>query len=173
MKTNKNAAKAVTTPEIKTSADRSTRAILTPPVLSATSKPETAAPSAKPAAPTTAAPATAPSPITTPAATTSAPAAPTKAAGPAAQAATTQGVTVIDVKHDVGFGNAIFVRGQGAGLTWEHGVPLTCVDGKTWRWSGKTKEPVTFKLLINDQIWSSGQDLTVKPGQKLEIRPTF
>jgi hypothetical protein len=82
-------------------------------------------------------------------------------------------VTIIDVKHDVGFGNALFLRGKGGGLTWERGVPLVCVDGKTWRWSGKVKDPLTFKLLINDKIWSAGNDLTVKPGQKLEVKPIF
>jgi len=82
-------------------------------------------------------------------------------------------ITVIDVKHDVGFGNALFLRGTGGGLTWDHGVPLVCVDGKTWRWSGKVKDPLTFKLLINDKIWSAGSDLTIKPGQKLEVKPIF
>jgi hypothetical protein len=82
-------------------------------------------------------------------------------------------VTTIDVKLDVGFGNAVFLRGHGGGLTWERGVPLSCVDGKTWRWSGTVKDPITFKLLINDKIWSAGTDLTVKPGQKLEVKPIF
>ena len=82
-------------------------------------------------------------------------------------------VTTIDVKLDVGFGNAVFLRGHGGGLTWERGVALSCVDGKTWRWSGKVKDPITFKPLINDKIWSAGNDLTVKPGQKLEVKPIF
>jgi hypothetical protein len=94
---------------------------------------------------------------------------PTKTAAPAPNGA----VTTIDVKLDVGFGNAVFLRGTGGGLTWERGVPLVCVDGKTWRWSGTAKGPITFKPLINDKIWSAGNDLTVKPGQKVEIKPIF
>jgi hypothetical protein len=90
-------------------------------------------------------------------------------AAPAASGA----VTIIDVKLDVGFGNAVFLRGEGGGLTWERGVPLSCVDGKTWRWSATVKDPITFKPLINDKIWSAGTDLTVKPGQKLEVKPVF
>jgi hypothetical protein len=82
-------------------------------------------------------------------------------------------VTTIEVKTDVGFGNTVFLRGEGGGLTWERGVPLSCVDGKTWRWSGTVKDPITFKPLINDKIWSTGTDLTVKPGQKVEIKPNF
>jgi hypothetical protein len=83
------------------------------------------------------------------------------------------GVTTIDVKLDVGFGNAVYLRGNGAGLSWERGVPLACVNSATWRWSGEVSDPVTFKLLINDKIWSAGNDLTVAPGQKIEIAPAF
>src|SRR5271157_4927990 len=74
-------------------------------------------------------------------------------------------VTTIDVKMDVGFGNAIFLRGQGSGLTWDRGIPLACVDGKTWRWSQAVTDPITFKILLNDKVWSAGKDLTVAPGQ--------
>ena len=82
-------------------------------------------------------------------------------------------LTTIDVKIDVGFGNAVFLRGQGSGLTWEHGVPLACVDGCTWRWAQKVADPVTFKVLLNDQVWSAGGDLVVAPGQKVEVSPSF
>jgi len=91
------------------------------------------------------------------------------ATAPAASAA----LTTIEVKRDVGFGNAVFLRGQGAGLTWERGLPLVCVDAHTWRWSGIAKDPIRFKLLINDTIWSAGNDLTIAPGQKLEVAPEF
>ena len=82
-------------------------------------------------------------------------------------------VTTIRAKIDVGFGNNLFVRGQGAGLSWERGVPLTCVDGQTWQWSGKADDRLTFKLLLNDQVWAQGEDIVAKPGQKVEIVPTF
>jgi hypothetical protein len=82
-------------------------------------------------------------------------------------------VTTIDVKVDVGFGNALFLRGQGSGLTWDHGVPLACVDGGTWRWSQTAASPITFKVLLNDKVWSAGNDLVVAPGQKVEVSPRF
>jgi len=115
----------------------------------------------------------APIPSANPAATAAKPTAfaPAKPATPARPAG--GAVTTIEVKTDVGFGNTVFLRGQGGGLTWERGVPLSCVDGKTWRWSGTVKDPITFKPLINDQIWSTGTDLTVKPGQKVEVKPNF
>ena len=86
---------------------------------------------------------------------------------------TSEALTTIEVKIDVGFGNAVFLRGQVSGLTWEHGVPLACVDGSTWRWTQKVAKPVTFKVLLNDQVWSAGSDLVVAPGQKVEVSPSF
>jgi hypothetical protein len=79
----------------------------------------------------------------------------------------------IEAKIDVGFGNTLYLRGEGLGLSWSQGIPLTCVDGKTWKWTGETKEQVKFKLLINDQVWSQGEDLVATPGQKVEISPAF
>jgi hypothetical protein len=92
---------------------------------------------------------------------------------PGAETSPSPAITTIDVKFDVGFGNSVFVRGQGSGLTWDHGVPLVCVDAKTWRWSGEAKDPIKFKVLINDSIWSAGNDITVIPGQKVEVAPEF
>jgi hypothetical protein len=102
--------------------------------------------------------------------------APKPAPAPASKSTTTassSSVTTIEIKTDVGFGNAVFLRGTGGGLNWDRGVALVCVDGKTWRWSGTSKDPITFKPLLNDEIWSAGSDLTVKPGQKLEVQPIF
>ena len=86
---------------------------------------------------------------------------------------TSGALTTIEVKIDVGFGNAVFLRGQGSGLTWDHGVPLACVDGGTWRWSQTVASPLTFKVLLNDQVCSAGNDFVVTPGQKLEVSPSF
>lgn len=80
---------------------------------------------------------------------------------------------IIEAKIDVGFGNTLYLRGEGLGLSWTQGVPLTCVDGKTWKWTGEATEQLKFKLLLNDQVWSQGEDLVATPGQKLEISPAF
>jgi hypothetical protein len=79
----------------------------------------------------------------------------------------------IEAKIDVGFGNTLYLRGEGLGLSWSQGIPLTCVDGKTWKWTGEVAEQLKFKLLLNDQIWSQGENLVAVPGQKLEISPAF
>lgn len=123
--------------------------------------------SASPSAPTPAPSA----PIAAASTPTPAPSAPKTAA--ATPKTPSEALTTIEVKLDVGFGNSLFLRGQGSGLTWDRGVLLDCVDGIVWRWSQKVSDPVTFKVLLNDQVWSAGSDLVVAPGQKVEISPCF
>ncbi len=82
-------------------------------------------------------------------------------------------VTTIEAKIDVGFGNALFLRGQGPGLNWERGTPLTCVDRTTWRWTASGTEKLKFKLLLNDCVWAQGEDLVAAPGQRVEVAPVF
>lgn len=79
----------------------------------------------------------------------------------------------IQARIDVGFGNALYLRGEGKGLSWNQGIPLTCVDGTTWKWSGEATDQVKFKLLLNDAVWASGEDLVALPGQKVDLSPTF
>jgi len=81
--------------------------------------------------------------------------------------------TIIEAKIDVGFGNQLFLRGQGPGLSWDRGIPLECVDSKTWRLTFPAEEKLLFKLLLNDSVWAKGEDLAVTPGQRVEITPAF
>lgn len=81
--------------------------------------------------------------------------------------------TTIVAKIDVGFGNTLYLRGQGPGLSWDRGVPCECVDRNTWRWTAPGAEKLTFKLLLNDSIWARGADLVIGPGEKLQVVPAF
>jgi len=80
---------------------------------------------------------------------------------------------IIEAKIDVGFGNALYLRGEGKGLSWDQGIPLVCVDGSTWKWSGEAPEQLKFKLLLNDAVWSKGADFVAVPGQRIQIAPAF
>ena len=83
-------------------------------------------------------------------------------------------LTLVEAKIDVGFGNALFIRGQGAELSWDKGLPLKCSDGSTWVWSTThAKGKLAFKLLLNDQIWAKGEDVVINPGGRIQITPTF
>jgi len=82
--------------------------------------------------------------------------------------------TLVTAKIDVGFGNALFIRGEGGGLSWDKGQPLDCVEGTTWVWSNpRAKDHVTFKLLVNDQLWCRGENIRVEPGRAIEVLPAF
>ncbi len=86
-------------------------------------------------------------------------------------------VTKVQANIDVGFGNTLFIRGQGDGLSWEKGIPLLCVAPSTWVWSTtkaeQQEQQVIFKLLLNDAVWAEGQDWTVAAGSFLEVTPEF
>lgn len=79
----------------------------------------------------------------------------------------------IEAKIDVGFGNRLFLRGQGEGLSWDRGIPLDCVDSQTWRLIVPSKDKLQFKLLINDTVWAKGEDVVVTPGKRVELAPAF
>jgi hypothetical protein len=83
-------------------------------------------------------------------------------------------LTTVTAKIDVGFGNTLFIRGEGEGLSWDKGQPLVCVEGTTWIWSTRrAKEQLRFKLLVNDQLWSRGENLEVAPGTEVQVVPAF
>jgi hypothetical protein len=83
-------------------------------------------------------------------------------------------VTTITARIDIGFGNALHVRGEGPGLSWHKGVPLQCVSDNEWTITlPETARPVVFKFLVNDLTWSAGPDYLVAPGSALVLEPTF
>jgi len=82
--------------------------------------------------------------------------------------------TFITAKIDIGFGNHLYLRGEGPGLSWDHGLAMDCVGNALWTSAVKNaNSPVVFKVLVNDLTWSEGPDFTVQPGQSLTIVPTF
>ncbi|MBN1403522.1 MAG: hypothetical protein JW942_03520 [Opitutales bacterium] len=83
-------------------------------------------------------------------------------------------LTTIVAKADVGFGNVLFIRGTGPGMSWEKGVAMTNSGPDEWVWSSsKVTKPFEAKVLINDSIWSLDPDSTVAPGSKVLIDPSF
>ena len=97
----------------------------------------------------------------------------TLAPKPSSTTSETRKPVTIEARIDVGFGNRLFMRGEGQGLSWTQGIPLSCVDNSVWKWSGQTAEKLKFKLLLNDSVWSKGEDLEVRPGERLEVEPAF
>lgn len=83
-------------------------------------------------------------------------------------------VTAITARIDVGFGNALYIRGEGPGLSWDKGVLMKCVGDDAWAIAlGESARGYTFKFLINDLTWSVGPDFNVEAGQTVTFSPGF
>lgn len=82
-------------------------------------------------------------------------------------------VTLV-AKIDIGFGNLLYVRGSGDGLSWDSGKCLDCSTNDTWTLVlPATSKPVAFKFLVNDLTWSLGEDYTAAPGDTVTVTPAF
>ncbi len=82
--------------------------------------------------------------------------------------------TIVTAQIDVGFGNTLYIRGEGGGLNWETGVAMTCAADDAWVVKLPVGSgPVTFKFLLNDLIWCSGENYVVAPGAKVTVTPMF
>jgi len=82
--------------------------------------------------------------------------------------------TTIIAQIDIGFGNILYVRGSGGGLSWDQGHAMENATADRWKITlGKTTKPVTFKFLVNDLTWSAGEDYVVEPGSTITLVPTF
>lgn len=103
-------------------------------------------------------------------------AAPVKAAATAVKKESSKKVeqTTLIARVDVGFGNSLYVRGSGAGLSWSKGTLLDNVSPYEWAFkSTKAKGEVEFKFVINDEIWAEGENLTVAAGGTSISSPIF
>ena len=82
--------------------------------------------------------------------------------------------TSITARVDVGFGNQLYIRGAGAGLSWEKGLQLENVSAYEWTFATtKANSDVTFKFLINDELWAEGDNVTVAEGATSISSPVF
>ena len=86
-------------------------------------------------------------------------------------------VTVIVAKYDVGFGNNLYIRGEGADLAWDAGAPMKNVENDVWVWTTNemTEGVISFKFLINDNPdhWSAGDNLSASAGETTTLSPVF
>lgn len=93
---------------------------------------------------------------------------------PAAKVKPNVVVTKISANADVGFGNGLYVRGEGPGLSWEKGLRMECVSDDHWSIAlGESTRPFVFKFLINDETWCIGDDYTVASGATITLTPSF
>lgn len=85
-----------------------------------------------------------------------------------------QSKTVIRVNYDVGFSNQLFIRGEGANLSWDKGQLLTNLKSDEWIWSTDSQfDRCEFKVLINDQVFEKGENHFVHNGASVQYTPSF
>jgi hypothetical protein len=83
-------------------------------------------------------------------------------------------VTTITARIDLGFGNHLYIRGDGPELSWDRGVAAENSGPDLWSLKIRNADrPFSFKCLINDEIWCSGGDFVASPGGSIVVTPTF
>ena len=82
--------------------------------------------------------------------------------------------TSLYITYDVGYGNTLYIRGRGADLTWEKGVPLINISHDQWCWETELSfETLEFKILINDSAFETCFNHTLTCGEQLTLTPSF
>jgi hypothetical protein len=82
--------------------------------------------------------------------------------------------TRVTVKYDVGYSNALTIRGKGANLNWEKGQLLKNVKADEWVFETDTHfSQIEFKVLINDQLYERGENHLLNCGSNVAYTPKF
>lgn len=82
--------------------------------------------------------------------------------------------TCITIKYNAGYSNQLYIRGQGAHLSWEKGQLLKNTQADEWTW--ETDVPFThceFKILMNDSIYENGDNHLLNAGSNTTYTPHF
>ncbi len=90
-------------------------------------------------------------------------------------AVSADGATRLIVTAYIGIGNRLTIRGEGPGLSWEKGVPLSFVSIGKWRWeTNDATAPVKFKLYKNDEVECTALgERSVEPGAQQDLSASF
>lgn len=82
--------------------------------------------------------------------------------------------TCVTIKYNVGYPNQLYIRGKGANLSWEKGIPLKNTKPDEWVWETDAKfAECEFKVLINDRVYETGENHVLHGGATLLYTPRF
>lgn len=82
-------------------------------------------------------------------------------------------IAKVQAEINIGWGNTLFIRGQGGNLNWDKGIPMVNTQENIWTWETNTQDTIEFKVLLNDEQWSEGDNYILKPSQVIKVKPTF
>ena len=84
------------------------------------------------------------------------------------------GTTSVIANVMIGIGNKPYLRGEGAGLSWDEGVPMNFIEIGKWAWTPPRKNAsLTVQVYRNDEDPDSVGKIEVKSGEEIEITPEF
>jgi chemotaxis protein histidine kinase CheA len=96
------------------------------------------------------------------------------AASPAESSTSSDGATRLLATAYIGIGNKLFIRGDGPGLSWDHGVPMQFVSIGKWGWSTHDAAgPVRCKLYKNDETAALTGEIVLEAGRHTEVTAMF
>lgn len=82
--------------------------------------------------------------------------------------------TRVTIKYDVGFTNFLTIRGSGANLSWDKGVPLKNIKKDEWVWENTMPfSQCEFKILLNDKEYELGDNHVIQSGSTILYTPRF
>lgn len=83
-------------------------------------------------------------------------------------------ITTIVIHYDVGYENQLFIRGNGAELSWDKGILLKNIQSNEWIWETTASfDEIEFKVLINDSCYEQGANHQTTCGSTLHYSPDF
>lgn len=86
----------------------------------------------------------------------------------------TPSVTTFVAQAEIGWGNSLYIRGEGAPeLSWERGILMKWEDDAWVYTTTGARTPVAFKFLVNDHTWAEGHNQHVEPGCTSITTPHF
>jgi hypothetical protein len=91
-----------------------------------------------------------------------------------AQAPLSPAPVSLRVNAHVGEDDVLCLRGEGAGLNWQEGIPMSYEGENIWSWrASAVSHPISCRIYLNDEISAFGKDIEIRPGQSIEIAPQF
>ncbi|MGH3344464.1 MAG: hypothetical protein ACRDPK_16670 [Carbonactinosporaceae bacterium] len=85
-------------------------------------------------------------------------------------------VTRIRVHCDVGYGNAVTIRGGAVPLSWTQGRTARNLAPGIWEFvvgQIPAERTFAFKPLVNDRLWAAGPDYVGTGGATIDVYPFF
>lgn len=94
--------------------------------------------------------------------------------GAVESSSSSDGATRLLATAYIGIGNKLFIRGDGPGLSWDHGIPMQFVSIGKWGWSTQDAAgPVRCKLYKNDETAALTGELVLEAGRHTEVTAMF